>query len=708
MPPARVAPRPPMTATQKLLLHKARLADRANLAHIKAGDVVRVPVDWVLASELALNGMLVTHRKIGEPKLARPDRFALAVDHTVSPWRSPEDHTPTGQKLTRLAEAFNTTHGLTHYFPANDTILHTRPYLELFRPGDIIFGADSHSIMHGGLGTFSIGLGGADVMMAAVLGAALVKVPEAIQISLNGALPFLLTGKDIILGLLRVFRKNTVAMERTVEYWGHGLKHLSASDRGTICNMGAEFGAMTSFVPADEVIARFMATRDGEFAEAGLYFAPDEQAPYVRQLDFNLDTLTPQVALHGSPDNVHPVADMAGTEFQTAFIGSCTPTIEEFVLAAFVTQAALDAGVQPRAAGERARLLAPSSMGIARMLQRFDLIRPFQEMGYQIGAAGCSLCLGIDGDGAKAGQMTLGTHNRTFENRTGVGAMSMATSAATVAASAATMRVTDPRNLEPHLAPHRERLDHILAELRGTELEIPEVRRTEPELVTSTAQGGPNSQSSLNLPEVRAAGVIQSRAITFGDGVDTDAMIAGEYCHLTTLEELGRHAFDRASKLGWRPGEFHAHVQAGHKVVLAGQGWASGSSREHAEWAMIGAGVEVVVAESIGFIHYRNMVNENLPFRLVHPEDQAAYRRFKDGTEGSVGANGQELIVDLDSNVLNNADGTVIIRLIPIHEVEEAMQQLGGLAAIYAQFGEDCLEAALEMAAKIRTARKAA
>lgn len=665
-----------MTASQHLLAY------HTGVPLVRSGDVLSVPVSWVLASELALKGMLVTHRQLGEPPLANPERFILAVDHTVGSFTP---HNAKALALASLSDQFRNRYGLTHFYGANQSILHTAPYQDLFRPGDVIVGADSHSIFHGGLGAFSIGLGAADVMMAAVLGAFILKVPESVRIDIEGDLPLMLTGKDLILRILGSLGRNTVAFERTVEYGGSGLRHLSASDRGAVCNMGAEFGAMTSFFIPDGTIARFLATRRNDFKDGGLYFEADEDAPYVARETIRLsENLPPQVAMYPSPDNVrdanHP--DLAGKEFQTAFVGTCTTGPEDFVLAALTADAALRAGQIPVAAAAMGRLISPSSTGIAKMLQSYGLIEPFQNLGFKVGLAGCSLCLAVDGYEAPEGSWVLGSHNRPFPNRTGKGSFSMVASAATVVASSIKMRVTDPRTLLPYFDGDRYR--RILADLRGEELPVPEI-------ITTRGSGAethdsPTGEDGFSF-EVLSPGVVRGRVFKFGDNVDTDAIIPGRFCHLGDPAELGEHSFE--NEMG--AGGFRRKIRdEGKGVVAAGIGWGSGSSREEAAYALQGAGVQLILAKNIAFIHQRNLVNQAIPFRLMHPDDRdALYNLLEEGASVEVDLGRNSVTVEGDSRTF---------RLLPIHAVEQAVQSLGGLAEAYRTYGSATLRAILRLA----------
>src|SRR6266404_6401913 len=222
----------PMTLTHKILAAHARSLPRP---WVQVGDVLQISVDWTIASELAWNGMERTYSMLGRPKLHDKDRFFLAVDHTVDPVTLATDRR--AQKLVQLSQGFARESGIRHFYDSNQTILHTKFYRDLVRPNDVVLGADSHTSSHGGLGAIAIGLGGADVTAAMVLGQTWIEAPEAISVEYEGTPPFGIGGKDIILRTLGLLGRNTVAMERSVEYRGEASRNFSTDMRFTICNM---------------------------------------------------------------------------------------------------------------------------------------------------------------------------------------------------------------------------------------------------------------------------------------------------------------------------------------------------------------------------------------------------------------------------------------------------------------------------------------
>ncbi|ADO72650.1 aconitase family protein [Stigmatella aurantiaca] len=586
-------PPKPMTLTQKILAHHARGLSRP---WVQAGDILQLRVDWTLASELAWNGMERTYQRLGRPGVHNPERFFLAVDHTVDEVTLRTD--AKAQHLTQQARAFAQEARLRHFQDANVTILHTKFYRELVQPGQVVLGADSHTSSHGGLGAFAIGLGGADVTAALVLGQSWLEVPEAIAVEYQGEPPFGIGGKDIILKTLGTLGRNTVALERSVEYRGPAVRGFSTDMRFTIANMTAEFGGLNGIFEADEAAARWLSRRSSDKDEA-LYFQADPDAPYVARHPIDLRRMGPLLARPFSPDNVMEVSEAAGMALDGCFIGACTTSEEELVLAALVLEQALQ-GRAPLPPSPQ-KLVVPGDLSIAAHLRQAGLWTLYERAGFRIGAPGCSMCLGVASEKARPGEVWLSSQNRNYENRMGPGSLAWLASAATVAASSLPMAVTDPR---PFLARvDQDRFLRILG--RPSRTHALTLRAFEPKVAVDASAKAP-----APLP-FQAGTRLRGRVQRFGDHVDTDAIIPGEFCHLMDMEEIGRHAFHHV-----RP-EFYARAQAGQTLVVAGEGWGSGSSREHAVWALQGAGIQAVIARSYGFIHKRNLVNEGLPYLVV-------------------------------------------------------------------------------------------
>lgn len=647
-----------MTLTQKILAHHARGLKRP---WVEAGDILQIRVDWTIASELAWNGMDRTYSLLGRPKISDPARFFLAVDHTVDPVTLAND--PRAQKLAKLSRDFAQEAKVRHFYDSNVTILHTKFYRDLVQPGQVVLGADSHTSSHGGLGAFSIGLGGADITAAMVLGQSWIEVPEAIAVEYSGELPFGIGGKDVILKTLGDLKRNTVAMERTVEYRGAAVKKFSTDMRFTIANMTAEFGGLNGIFEADEVVAQWLSGRKSDNGEP-LYFRADPDAPYKARYPIELNKLSPLVAKHPSPDNVMTVDEAAGTAVQGCFIGACTTTEEELVLAALVLEQAFKD--QPARAASAKQLVVPGDLSIQARLKEGDLWRHYEKAGFRIGPPGCSMCLGVASEKAMPGETWISSQNRNFENRMGQGSFAWLSSAATVAASAVGMKISDPR---PWLAKiDQDRFNRLLH--RDSGKPMPEVRSIEPTVETTANAGGAAAAGGAKKP------VLKGKVQRFGDSVDTDAIIPGQFCHLVKLEELGEKAFHFV-----RP-EFPARAKEGRNIIVAEEGWGSGSSREQAVWALQGVGIQAVIAKSYAFIHKRNLVNEAVPYLVVR--DDAFYKLAQEDSE---------LEIDLATGkVLHVASGKSFAAEDP-SQIVQALQREGGLVSAIKRHGQQVFEA---------------
>ena len=642
--------RKPMTLTQKILAAHAIGLDRP---WVQAGDILRIKVDWTIASELAWNGMARTWEMLGKPAVHDREKFYLAVDHTVDPVTLASDKR--AQKLTQLSRDFAKQSGIRHFYDANETILHTKFYRDLVQPGEVVLGADSHTSSHGGMGAFAIGLGGADITAAMVLGESWIEVPEAIAVDYEGELPFGIGGKDVILETLGKLGRNTVAMERSVEYRGEAVRKWSTDVRFTIANMTAEFGGLNGIFEPDAVVADWVSRRSSH-NDTGRFFRADDDAPYLERFRIDLSKLGPVIAKPFSPDNVFGVEALLGMDLQGAFIGACTTTEEELVLGALVLEQALAQGYTP--VSTQKRLVVPGDLAIMSHLRETGLLAIYEKAGFRVGPPGCSMCLGIASERADKGEHWITSQNRNFENRMGEGSFAYLASAATVAASAVGMKVADPR---PLLA--RVDQDRYAELLQRKNRLVPEVRVSEPEVQVAGAHAA-GAGGAANADGQVIRGGIQR----FGDSVDTDAIIPGDFCHLTDLAEIGAKAFHYV-----RP-EFVGRVQEGRTVIVAGEGWGSGSSREHAVWALKGAGVKCVIAKSYAFIHKRNLVNEALPYLVV--KDEAFYALANEG---------ETIAVDLAAGTVSVAGQTFAAQ--PLAQVVQALAREGGLVPAIQRHG---------------------
>lgn len=409
---SRPANRRGMTISEKILAQH----DIDRRGSVKPGDMVRVDIDWVIASEASWKGMEETYELIGKPGIFRNDRFWLAGDHIVEPRMN---HVPMVKKLIEGVERAKNDFKLTEYQGLNYTIMHTEFFRERAQPGMLVVGSDSHTCSAGAVSALSIGLGAADVIMPLVTGETWFKVPETINIRFVGKPPPGVGGKDTILYVLNQFKRNTIAAERFVEYTGPGLQYLSCDARFAICNMTTEFGGVTGIFEADEQTFKHVNRRGTKrYKTSSNYFRADPDAQYAQTFEVDLSKVESSVAIFPNPDDVRPVSEIACLKLDGCFIGACTTAEEDLILAAMVLEQGLERGETPC---KGRRFMIPGSKPIRHKLDALGLTEVFQKAGFEVGIPGCSMCVGHGADQAQKGEVWLSSQNRNFKNRMGPG-----------------------------------------------------------------------------------------------------------------------------------------------------------------------------------------------------------------------------------------------------------------------------------------------
>ncbi|KAJ1975640.1 hypothetical protein H4R34_004262 [Dimargaris verticillata] len=663
-----------MTICEKILAHHA--INLPEPGHVKPGDMICVSVDWTLGSELTWIGMNKTYEKMGRPEINRNDRFWLAIDHSVDP-RIMDN--PRVQHLVNLSKGFANEAALVDFYRPNYTILHTEFYRERAQPGQIVIGADSHTCSAGAVGSMAVGLGAADVVMPLVTGETWFKVPETVNIRFEGKPQFGVGGKDIILYVLGKLKRNTVAMGRVVEYTGTGLKYMSCDARFAIANMTTEFGGIAGVFEADEITASYISKRTNPaHKKDALYFRADPNCEYAETHVIDLADVAPLVALYPSPDNVVPATETLGMKLDGVFIGACTTAEEDLILGALVLEAGLKAGKVPTVDGKRR--VTPGSVPILAKLRRLGLLAAYEKAGFVVGAPGCSYCIAVAADRALEGEVWLSSQNRNFKNRMGPGSIANLGSAATVAASSFDMELADPSELLN--AVDQERFQKML-EL-WLEKPVDQVTVSEPNPAPINADteeqivSGPLADVAAKASTETASTfstTFSGRVQRFGDHVDTDAIIPAQSISSTSEEELGNNCF-----LYVRP-EFRQRVKDGATIVVGGEGFGSGSSREEAPRALIASGVKAVIAKSFAFIYARNQPNMSLlGITLTDPE---FYELAQEGAEVSI---------DVKERKVHAGDKTFEFGL---SLMEERLLAGGGVTSMYQKYGSNLFRAAI-------------
>ncbi|KAH8692803.1 mitochondrial putative aconitase [Talaromyces proteolyticus] len=670
-----------MTMTEKILA----MHDVSRKGFVRPGDIIQVDVDWVIASELAWKGMEGVYDAVGKPGIFRNDRFWLAGDHRVEPELY---HVPQVKALMDASERAKKQFKMTDFQGFNYTILHTEFVRERAQPGMLVIGADSHTCSGGSVSCLAVGMGATDVIMPLVTGQTWFTVPETVHLRLINEPPFGVGGKDTILYILKVFKRNTIAADRVVEFSGPGLAALSCDARFAIANMCTEFGAVSGIFAADDRTLDFVNRRRiKKHKNNAIYFQPDKDATYAQSFEIDLSQVESGVAIYPSPDNVVPVGQVAGTALDGCFIGACTTAEEDLIMAGMVLEAGLKKGLKPVEHGRR--IVVPGSKPIRHKLERLGLIEIYKQCGFKVGVPGCSMCVGQGVDQAAAGEKWLSSQNRNFKNRMGPGSIANLASAATVAASSFSMQMSNPRELLDMI--DRNKLKEYLgyepseqispvsgnSETDTSKLLFSEPYGTDEHTSNTTDRAIPNIKPDTSDDVVFAdeglSTAIQGKVLKLGDFVDTDAIIPSKFLASSrTDEELGSHCME------FFMSGFRQLVRDGHDVVVAGRAFGCGSSRDVAVNALLGAGVKCVIAESFSFIYSRNQPNIGLLGIVI-----------KDKSFFETASQGEQISIDLATNTVACGGRNWAFQL---SEMEKRLISVGGMTEAFRKFGKQVFD----------------
>lgn len=377
------------------------LARAAGVSAARAGDVLDVRPDLVFSHD---NSAAIRRifEQIGATRIVNPQRVAITLDHAA-----PASTTAHAQNHAEIRE-WVAAQGIGHFFEVGRGICH-QVISEggLILPGEVIFGADSHTTHFGWLGAFGMGVGRTELAALWATGELWLRVPEAMQITLNGRLGIGVTAKDVILRLLGDLSAAGGGY-RSVEFTGDALGTLSVDERAVIPNMMAEFGAMNAYFPPDEAIFKYLAgRRSREYTP--LY--PDADAIYSERYTLDVSAVEPLVALPHQPDHVVGVSDALGQPIQQAFIGTCTGgRYDDFAAAARVLK-----GHQVRVR----TVMIPASADVLLQAAHTGVLATLIEAGVSINGAGCGACMGNHMGIPAPNEATISTGSRNFRGRMG-------------------------------------------------------------------------------------------------------------------------------------------------------------------------------------------------------------------------------------------------------------------------------------------------
>lgn len=463
-------------------------------------------------------------------------------------------------------------------------------HLERFgKPGKVLLGSDSHTPTCGALSMIAIGAGGLDVSIAMATGHYHMKVPKVVNVELVGKLKNGVTSKDVILQVLKTLGVKG-AVGAIVEYSGSGLMNLSLTDRATITNMGAELGATTSIFPSDGVTEDFL-TRQGRQQDY-VALSADEDVKYDQHLLIDLTSIAPLAAKPNSPDNVDSITNIGKIKVDQVAIGSCTnSSFTDLMAVASILK-------NKKVHKDVSLVIAPGSSNILKMMADNGALGDLIQSGARILEASCGPCIGM-GQAPKTNAVSLRTFNRNFKGRCGTTeAQVYLVSPLCAAVSAITGHLTDPTTevYEPITLPDQfETSDNYF------------IYPTNESNVTVTK--GPNIKD-FPLSSALPSSLDKRVLLKLGDNITTDDIVpsgAKVLPYRSNIPKLSEHCFGTVSENFKTLAEEH---QGG--IVIGGDNYGQGSSREHAALVPLYLGVKAIVAKSFARIHKANLINAGI------------------------------------------------------------------------------------------------
>lgn len=493
-------------------------------------------------------------------------------------------------------------------------------HMERFgKPGKTMVGSDSHTPAAGSLGMLAIGTGGLDVAAAIAGQPYFVKMPQVMGVKLTGKLPDWVSAKDVILEMLRRYDVKG-GVGKVIEYYGPGLKELSAMDRHVIANMGAELGATTTVFPSDEITRKFLKSQDRE--EDWTELLADEGCTYDLEDEIVLDDLVPLIAKPTSPGNVVPVREVEGKEIGQVVIGSsANPGVRDFWVAGAI--------VDGKATREEVSFdINPTSR---QVIQNLIANKGFEKLiaaGARFHQSGCMGCIGM-GQAPASDTISLRTMPRNFPSRSGTEDDQVyLCSPETAAASALTGKITDPRDLEQLYDMKYPKYEYPEKELINTMMLVkPPEDGSHVEL-----KKGPNIKSLPYIEPLRETCEVPV-LLKMGDNISTDEILragAEVLPFRSNLPEISKFSYSVIDDTFYDRAQEAKDHYGGH-IVVAKDNYAQGSSREHAALAPKYLGQIAVIANSYARIAWQNLVNFGiLPLEFI---DIADYDKIEQGDQ---------------------------------------------------------------------------
>ncbi|MBI5483990.1 MAG: aconitate hydratase [Deltaproteobacteria bacterium] len=620
----------PKNLTTKIL--EAHLVE----GELVSGTEISIKIDHTLLQDATGTMAMLEFVAMGLPRV-KVDLAAQYIDHNLlqTDYKNADDHA----FLTSAAMKFGV-----HLSRPGNGISH-QVHLERFgAPGLTLLGADSHTPTAAGLAMLAIGAGGLDVALAMAGHPFNLPCPRVMGVKLTGKLPDWVSGKDVILEMLR---RHTVkgGVGKVIEYYGPGVATLSVTDRATIGNMGAELGATSSLFPSDERTREFLVSQGR--GDCWKPLAADDGAAYDEYDEIDLSTLEPLIACPSSPDKVVRVSEVAGTKVDQVIVGSSVNSSyrDLMTVCKMVEGSRIAPGIHFH--------VNPGSRQALENVAQDDGVLMLLMAGISIHQSGCLGCIGM-GQAPGTDQVSLRTFPRNFPGRSGTKDDKVyLCSPETAAASGLAGIITDPRSMGKIKSypavqnPEKYLLDDSgivfpLEDSSGVEI------KTGPNILPFPDFGA--------LPDVLQASVV----IKLGDNITTDHIMPAGNKVLplrSNIPAISEHVFEQVDA------DFPARaLAAGNGIVIGGENYGQGSSREHAAIAPRYLGIRAKIVKSFARIHKANLVNFGiLPLVFKDPSDIDRFnladqvlfpdirRMVESGaTEIPLLVNGREIITLLD------------------------------------------------------------
>lgn len=591
---------------------------------MEVGQEIGLKIDQTLTQDATGTMAYLQFEAMGVAKV-KTELSVSYIDHNTlqSGFENADDH--------KFLQTIAAKYGII-FSPAGTGICH-QVHLERFGiPGKTLIGSDSHTPTGGGIGMLSFGAGGLDVACAMAGQPFYITMPKIVKVNLTGKLRPWVSAKDIILELLRLLSVKG-GRGKIFEFAGEGVKTLSVPERATITNMGTELGATTTIFPSDEITKDFLKKQSRETVWTEL--SADKDAQYDEEINIDLNTLDPLIAMPHSPDNVKKVKELKGTKVDQVGIGSCTnSSLADMMLCAKVLKG-------KKINKDTSLVISPGSRQVMSMLAAsgdlFDII----DAGARILECACGPCIGM-GQAPKTKAVSLRTFNRNFEGRSGTKDAQVYLCSPEVALAAAlTGEITDP------CVYFQKKPEIKLPEkfyVNDGHFQMPAKDSSKVEIVR-----GPNIKP-LPIFEKLNDTIKADVVLKVGDNISTDHILPAGAKILplrSNLPAISEYTFASVDK------DFVSRAKlSSNGVIIGADNYGQGSSREHAALAPRYLGIKAVLVKSFARIHLANLINFGiLPLTFADPLD---YDKVKLGDKiefsdiKNIIKNNKELIIKIE------------------------------------------------------------